>query len=75
MQKYPYDYTNTVIAWDFNYPEIDWTTWGTNKSEEHHSKKFIDVCRDVYLHQHTTQPTQHRHGQNESLLDLVSTRV
>ena len=50
-------------------PEIEWTTWGMTKSEEHHSQKFIDACRDTYLHQHTTQPTCHR--QIESLLDLV----
>ena len=56
------DYTHTVIAGDFNYPEIDWNTWTTAKSEEHHSHKFIDACRDAYLHQHTTQPTRHRHG-------------
>ncbi|KAK2145209.1 hypothetical protein LSH36_694g00026 [Paralvinella palmiformis] len=54
-------------------PEIEWTTWSTTKSEEHHRQKFIDACRNTYLHQHTTQPTCHRHGQNESLLDLVFT--
>jgi len=58
LKKIPeYDYTHTVIAGDFNYPEIDWTTWSTNKSEEHHSQKFTDACRDAYLHHHTTQPT------------------
>ena len=74
LQQIPeYDSTHTVITWDFNYPEIEWTTWSTTKSEEHHSQKFSDACRFTYLHQHTTQPTRHRHGQNESLLDLVFT--
>ncbi|KAK2170409.1 hypothetical protein LSH36_3g26070 [Paralvinella palmiformis] len=69
LQQIPeYDSTHTVIAGDFNCPEIEWTTWSTTKSEEHHSQKFIDACRDAYLHQHTTR---HRHSQNENLLDLV----
>ncbi|KAK2145843.1 hypothetical protein LSH36_652g01038 [Paralvinella palmiformis] len=45
-----YDSTHTVIGGDSNYPEIEWTTWSTTKSEEQHSQKFIDSCRDTYLH-------------------------
>ncbi|KAK2147853.1 hypothetical protein LSH36_534g01000 [Paralvinella palmiformis] len=74
LQQIPeYDSTHTAIAGDFNYPEIEWTAWSTTKPEENHSQKVIDACRDTYLHQHTIQPTRHRHCQNESLLDLVFT--
>ena len=31
-------YSHITIEGDFNYPEIEWTTWMTSKSAEHHSQ-------------------------------------
>ena len=65
------DYSHIVVAGDYNYPEIDLNTWTTANSEERNSQKFNYACRDAYLHRHTTKPTRHWHGQNESLLNLI----
>ena len=56
-------YSHIIIEGNFNYPEIEWTTWATNMSAEHHSQKYIDTCRDAYLYLHIQEPTGYRHGQ------------
>ncbi|KAK2162970.1 hypothetical protein LSH36_88g00014 [Paralvinella palmiformis] len=66
-------YSHILIGGDFNYHEIDWTTWTTSKLADHHSQTFLDICRDVYLFQQVSEPTQVRHGQKEKLLDLILT--
>jgi len=45
----------------------------TKKGLYNNSQLFIDAIRDDYLHQHVTQPTRYRHGQNPHLLDLILT--
>jgi len=51
-------YSHILIGGDFNYLEVDWTTWTTSKQVDHHSQTFVDRCIDVYL---------------ETLLDLILT--
>ena len=33
------------------------------KNQDNHSQRFIDAVKDSFLHQHVTQPTRHRYGQ------------
>ena len=67
------DYSHIIIEGYFHYPEIEWTTWTTMKSAEHHSQKFIVTCRDAYMYHHIQEPTRYIYGQQEHLLDLVIT--
>jgi len=63
--------THLMIVGDFNYPNIDWSTTTTTKDNQHTSQKCISTVRDVFLHQHVTEPTRYRHGQNPNVLDLI----
>ena len=64
-------YSHVIITGDFNYPDIDWTTVTSTKSQEHESQIFINAMRDSFLYQHITQPTRHRYNQCANTLDLV----
>ena len=64
-------YTSTVILGDFNFPEIDWSTWTVSKSETHPAFHFVECIRDNFLYQHTDSYTRFREGQDPSCLDLV----
>ncbi|KAK2150592.1 hypothetical protein LSH36_399g04006 [Paralvinella palmiformis] len=66
-------YSHIFIGEDFDYPEMDWTTWATSKQVDHHSRTFLDICRDVYLFQQVSEPTPVRHGQKENLLNFILT--
>ncbi|MEW8545341.1 MAG: reverse transcriptase family protein, partial [Candidatus Thiodiazotropha sp.] len=65
--------TLKVIVGDFNFPEIDWLSWTTVKSETHYSFKFLECLRDNYLEQLVQSPTRWRDLQPGSLLDLILT--
>ena len=67
------DCSHIILAGDFNYPDIDWSTWTTSKSQNHESQKCIDACSDTFLHQHVLEPTRYRHGQHQNVLDLILT--
>ena len=67
-------YSHILIMGDFNYKDIKWDNWsipGCNESSEEFL--FVEALRDSFLHQHITQPTRVRHGQEPSILDLVLT--
>ena len=59
-----------LICGDFNYREIDWENESSNENSEHCSS-FLNTIQDCFLHQHVTEPTRCRHGEESSLLDLV----
>ena len=40
-------YSHVLIGGDFNYPKIDWITRTTSKQVDHHSKRFLDIYRDI----------------------------
>ena len=59
-----------LICGDFNYREIDWENESSNEKSEHCSS-FLNTIQDCFLHQHVTEPTRYRHGEEPRLLDLV----
>ena len=63
--------THLVIVGDFNYPEINWSTWSSTKGENHHSQYFTETLQDCFLFQHVTEPTRFRPGSNPRPLDLI----
>ena len=69
------DYEYTVIAGDFNFPEVDWEQWTVNTNENHSSFHFVECLRDNFLFQHVKENTRFREGQNPSCLDLIITDV
>lgn len=71
--EYVKSHKNVVIVGDFNFPGIDWNDWSTIHSENHVTYKFIELLRDNFMHQHVTENTRYRVGQNPSLLDLIIT--
>ena len=67
------NFDHLVILGDFNFPEIDWSTWTVNKNETHPSFLFVECLRDNYLGQHINDFTRYRQGQDPSCLDLLLT--
>ena len=53
---------------DFNYPEINWSTWSSDKDEQ---TTFVETIRDCFLFQHVSEPTRGRINNEPSLLDLI----
>ena len=62
-----------MVLGDFNYPEISWDTWNTNRNVNHNSFKFLECLRDNYLYQLIEKPTRVREGQAQNVLDLLIT--
>eukprot|EP00112_Aurelia_sp_Birch-Aquarium-sp1_P011593 Seg2436.1 transcript_id=Seg2436.1/GoldUCD/mRNA.D3Y31 product="LINE-1 reverse transcriptase" protein_id=Seg2436.1/GoldUCD/D3Y31 len=67
------NYSHVLIAGDFNYPEIGWTSSSTAFDSNHKASKFLERIKDCYLYQHVTEPTHHRENQHPNILDLVFT--
>ena len=79
------DYSQIVIAGDFNHPNIKWTesvidgeSLVTPELQHHHNPDhcdvtFLDCIGDSLLLQHVTQPTRYRDDQNPTLDDLIFT--
>ena len=78
------EYTQILIAGDFNHPDIRWTPTSDEDGEEniipipsrqhndgHSDVTFIDCISDSLLQQHVTEPTRYRNEQNPTLDDLV----
>ena len=64
------DNTHILICGDFNYPDIDWENdfvRGNNTV----IRPFIDMGQSCYLHQHISEPTRYRQGDEPSLLGLI----
>ena len=62
--------THLLICGDFNYRGIDWVNESAVDQSEHLAT-FINTVQDCFLHQHVTEPTRFRLGEEPSLLDLV----
>ncbi|KAK3101128.1 hypothetical protein FSP39_001163, partial [Pinctada imbricata] len=61
-------YSHILVAGDFNFPDINWTTWN---SRDKQSIDFIESLRDGFLEQMIDKPTRFRINQTPSLLDLI----
>jgi endonuclease/exonuclease/phosphatase family metal-dependent hydrolase len=62
------EHNHLVILGDFNFPDIDWSTWNAASTQ---STKLIDTLQDNFMYQHVAQPTRYRHGQSPTLDDLI----
>ncbi len=66
--------THMLIMVDYNYPQIDWSTWTTNSpNHDDRGYVFIENIRDNYLYQHVTKPTRARGEQKQNTIDLILT--
>ena len=66
-------YSHVVIMGDFNHPEITWSDGvGTPRCNEYHQASlFLETTRDLFLHQHISDPTHFRSQQQPNTLDLL----
>jgi len=55
-----------LILGDFNYPDIDWSTYTALSSASHDCCEFINTVEDCFLTQHVSCPTR-----GDAVLDLV----
>ncbi len=61
------------IFGNFNFLEIDWSTFIVRGGEDTMQAKLFNAVNDMYLVQHIDIPTWFRHGQEPSTLDLIFT--
>ena len=66
-------HTHLLLMGDFNFPNIDWCNNSVFGSDGSLTSKFFDITQDLFLTQHTSQPTRHKPGQRSSVLDLIFT--
>ncbi len=66
-------YSHKLITGDFNYRHSNWADWSTPNNEHHLEFTFLESIRGTFLHQHVTEPTRGRIGQNAYTLDLIFT--
>ena len=64
------DNTHMIICGDFNYPNIDCESDFVREGNTV-IRPFIDMVQSCYLHQHISEPTRYREGDEPSLLDLI----
>ena len=63
--------SHLLIMGDFNYPDVDWSTYTSLSSLPHGSSQLIDCLHDNFIYQTVRDYTRFREGQQPSLLDLV----
>ena len=66
-------YSHRCVVGDFNYKDINWTSWTTEHGEESKEQMFIDTIRDCFFFQHIQQATRSRGDDQPSTLDLIFT--
>jgi len=74
MQNATKVYTSHIlIMGDFNYGEINWKNGTSPNALTNPATTFVKTLRDLYRHQHITDPTHYRADQHPNILDLVIT--
>ena len=66
------NYSHRCIVGDFNFKDINWSTWSTPHNEERKEQKFIEMARDCFFHQQNQENSRRRGNDEPSLLDLIS---
>ena len=56
---------------DFNYGDINWANGTTPSQLTNPATAFAETLRDLYYHQHITDPTHYRADQHPNTLDLI----
>ena len=67
------NYSHRCIVGDFNFKDINWSTWSTPHNEESKEQKFIEMARDCFFHQQNQENSRRRGNDEPSLLDLIFT--
>ena len=66
-------YSHKLVMDDFNYRNINWSSWTTPSSQASSDHKFVESVRDSFLYQHVLEPTRCRVGHKPSTIDLIFT--
>ena len=66
-------YSHICIVGDFNYKNINWSTYSTPCNEQSKEAKFLDAVKDSFLYQHVLEPTRARGKDDPSIIDLILT--
>ena len=61
-------FSHILVAGDFNYPDIKWEHWYSEREE---SELFLECLRDCFWYQHVQNYTRFRVNQQPSVLDLI----
>ena len=61
-------FSHILVAGDFNYPDIKWENWNSEREE---SELFLECLRDCFWYQHVQDYTRCRLNQRRSVLDLI----
>ncbi|ESO00424.1 hypothetical protein HELRODRAFT_175845 [Helobdella robusta] len=59
------------IAGDFNFPRIDWGTLSINSESKSIEKIFVNLVKNLFLHQVVQEHTRFRSLQANHILDLI----
>ena len=66
-------YDRILIMGDFNFRDIDYSTYSVNAGDSSDAYKFFNKTQDLYLIQHVTETTRKRSGAQETVLDYIFT--
>ena len=66
-------YSHRCIVGDFNFKDINWSSWTSCHNSESTEEKFIETINDCFYHQHIDRPTRSRGNDTPSQLDLIFT--
>ena len=61
-------FSHILVAGDFNYPDIKWENWNSEREE---SELFLECLRDCFWYQPVQDYTRCRLNQRPSVLDLI----
>ena len=65
--------SHVLIMGDFNYGDINWANGTTPSQLTNPATAFAETLRDLYYHQHITDPTHYRADQHPNTLNLIIT--
>ena len=67
------NYSHRCTVGDFNFKDINWSTWSTPRNEESKEQRFIETARSCFFHQHNQENSRRRGNDAPSLIDLIFT--